>query len=68
MILVKEKSQNVSNRSWDNFKDTTPSQLNISTGDKVFHFFKVYYEIKKKEQLLGGIQKVRSLWRGKRGP
>ena len=66
--MVKEKSQNVSNRSWDNFKDTTPSQLNIRTGDKVFHFFNVYYEIKKKEQLLGGIQKVRLSWRGKRGP
>ena len=70
MILGKKKSQNTSNRSWDTFKDTaaTSSQLNISTGDEVFNFFNVYYETTKKEQLLGGIQKVRLSWRGERGP
>ena len=51
MILGKEKSENMSSRCWGNFKDTaaTPSQLNISTEDKEFNYFNVYYEIQRRE-------------------
>lgn len=68
VVLCRGKSQNMSKRCRDNFKDTDAiwliviqsifnQKINISTEDEVFHFASVYSKIEEREQPVG---KVRS--------